>query len=70
MLPQFNLLSAHEPANCSEGDRNGGRDKSMQEDCDSKLITSVREFLGQFSADCSFGFTKLKFHLSYSECSS
>lgn len=24
----------------------GGRDKSLQEDCDSELITSAREFLG------------------------
>lgn len=57
-LPQFNLLSAQEPASCSDGNRNGGRDKSMQEDCDSKLITSVRAFLGWFSAYCIFGFIK------------
>lgn len=36
----------------------------MQEDCDSRLIASVREFPGQLNAGCVFGFTKQRFHLN------
>lgn len=60
-------LSSREPVVQTGGSLNGRRDKTVQEDCDSSVIASIREFLQQFNADCIFWFhnVKVSFKLNY-----